>query len=94
MQLSPFQIVLAVYGAASLLCFTLYAIDKAAARAGRRRVRESTLLLLGLACGWPGGLLAQRALRHKTAKLSFLWRFWLTVLANVAVAGYFLHANT
>ncbi|MFP5394292.1 MAG: DUF1294 domain-containing protein [Gammaproteobacteria bacterium] len=74
----------ALYLLASALCFAVYALDKAAARAGRRRTPEATLLWVGLACGWPGGLLAQRWLRHKTAKASFQWRFWLTVLANVA----------
>ena len=71
--------------AMSLLCFALYAIDKSAALAGRRRVPERRLLLLGLLGGWPGGLLAQQLLRHKTRKTSFLLPFWLTVLINVIV---------
>ena len=76
------------YALLSILCFTLYALDKAAARAGRRRTPESTLLWLGLAGGWPGGLLAQRWLRHKTAKPAFLWRFWLSVAVNVLALGW------
>jgi uncharacterized membrane protein YsdA (DUF1294 family) len=43
------------------------------------------LLLLGLFCGWPGGLLAQRLLRHKSSKTSFQVKFGLTVLLNVAL---------
>jgi uncharacterized membrane protein YsdA (DUF1294 family) len=39
---------------------------------------------LGLACGWPGALLAQQLLRHKTAKGSFVATFWGTVVVNVA----------
>ena len=73
------------YGAASLACFVAYALDKAAARAGRRRTRESTLLLFGLACGWPGALLAQQWLRHKSAKPAFLAKSWGTVALNVGV---------
>ncbi|MFP5462920.1 MAG: DUF1294 domain-containing protein, partial [Gammaproteobacteria bacterium] len=34
--------------------------------------------------GWPGALLAQQLLRHKTSKQSFLFGYWTTVLLNVA----------
>jgi uncharacterized membrane protein YsdA (DUF1294 family) len=71
------------YLAASLVCFAAYAVDKAAARSGARRTPERTLLLLGLAGGWPGAVLAQRWLRHKSAKPSFRSRFWFTVVLNV-----------
>ena len=73
------------YALASLACFALYARDKsAAARRGVRRTPERHLLLLGLAGGWPGALLAQQWLRHKTVKRPFRQLFWLTVVANVA----------
>lgn len=72
-----------LYTGMSVLCFAVYALDKSAARAGRRRVPESTLLLLGLAGGWPGGALAQQWLRHKNRKQSFLTPFWVTVIVNV-----------
>jgi len=75
----------ALYAVASVACFIAYALDKAAARQGRRRTPERTLLLLGLAGGWPGGLAAQQLLRHKSAKTSFLIKFWLTVLLNLAL---------
>lgn len=72
------------YGLASFLCYGLYAFDKAAARAGRRRVPESLLLGAGLVGGWPGALVAQHRLRHKTAKPSFRRAFAVTVVVNVA----------
>jgi uncharacterized membrane protein YsdA (DUF1294 family) len=78
-----------VYLGASLACFTAYAIDKSAARSRGRRTPERTLLLLGLACGWPGAVLAQQWLRHKSSKASFRARFWLTVLANVGLFAAF-----
>ena len=74
----------AAYAGMSLLTFIIYAIDKAAARAQRRRTPESTLHLLALACGWPGALLAQQWLRHKSVKQPFRTVFWLTVVINVA----------
>ncbi|WP_285062814.1 DUF1294 domain-containing protein [Frigoribacterium sp. ME-P-080] len=63
----------------------VYALDKSAARRGRRRVPERVLLLLGLLGGWPGALAAQQLLRHKTSKRSFQVAFWGTVAVNVAV---------
>lgn len=72
------------YLVTSLSCFVAYAIDKSAARNGGWRTPERTLLLLGLVGGWPGGVLAQQWLRHKTAKRSFQQMFWFTVVANVA----------
>jgi uncharacterized membrane protein YsdA (DUF1294 family) len=74
----------AFYLGASALCFIVYAFDKAAARGGRWRISERSLLLFGLACGWPGALLAQEWLRHKSSKTSFRRKFWLTVALNVA----------
>jgi uncharacterized membrane protein YsdA (DUF1294 family)/cold shock CspA family protein len=62
----------------------VYALDKSAARRGRRRMPERTLLLLGLLGGWPGALAAQQLLRHKTSKRSFQLAFWGTVAVNVA----------
>ena len=74
----------------SLLAFVAYAIDKSAAREGRRRTPESTLQLLALAGGWPGALLAQRHLRHKSAKPSFQLAFWIIVAINVLAIGWLL----
>ncbi|HEX9171756.1 MAG TPA: DUF1294 domain-containing protein [Telluria sp.] len=76
------------YLVASAFCFAAYAADKSAARANERRTPESTLLMLGLACGWPGGLLAQQWLRHKTVKQPFRTQFWVTVVINVAAFTY------
>jgi uncharacterized membrane protein YsdA (DUF1294 family)/cold shock CspA family protein len=73
-----------VYALASLVCFLAYAVDKSAATAGRWRTPESTLLLLGLAGGWPGAILAQQFLRHKSNKAAFRSAFWATVVINVA----------
>ncbi len=75
----------AAYLLTSLGCFLAYAIDKSAARRGNWRTPEATLLLLGLVGGWPGGLLAQQWLRHKTSKTAFQWKFHLTVALNLGL---------
>lgn len=72
-----------LYLGASLVCFVVYYLDKSAAAAQRWRVSEDTLLGLGLIGGWPGAIIAQQVLRHKSNKASFLAKFWATVIANV-----------
>lgn len=72
-----------LYLGASVLCFVVYAADKAAASANRWRVSEDALLGLGLIGGWPGAIVAQQFLRHKSNKTSFRARFWVTVIANI-----------
>ena len=71
------------YLAASVACFAAYAVDKSAAVAQRWRVSERALLLLGLAGGWPGAIVAQQVLRHKSNKASFRSAFWASVVLNV-----------
>ena len=83
-------IVAGVYPIASLIAFYLYAHDKSAAQAGRWRTPESTLHLSSLLGGWPGGLLAQTMLRHKSSKRSFQAVFWATVILNGAALGWLL----
>jgi uncharacterized membrane protein YsdA (DUF1294 family) len=51
---------------------------------GLWRVSESTLHTLSLVGGWPGALVAQQMLRHKSNKASFRAVFWATVVTNVA----------
>lgn len=72
----------------SCASYLMYAFDKEiAGKAGWRRTPESTLHLLDLAGGWPGGLVAQHVARHKTAKAAFQRAFWITVLFNLALFG-------
>jgi uncharacterized membrane protein YsdA (DUF1294 family)/cold shock CspA family protein len=71
------------YLALSAVCFVMYAADKSAAKSGGWRTQESTLLLIGLVGGWPGAMLAQQLLRHKSVKASFRSAFWGTVVLNV-----------
>lgn len=74
-----------LYLTASLVCYLAYRSDKAAAQAGRWRTAESTLILLGLVGGWPGAIVAQQVLRHKSNKAAFRASFWSSVAVNVAL---------
>jgi len=85
----PFA-VLALYVVASLLAFFAYAIDKSAAKRNQWRTQESTLHLFALIGGWPGALIAQRLLRHKSTKASFQVVFWITVALNCGALGWLL----
>lgn len=78
-------IVLAAYALMSGVAFIAYGLDKSAATAGKQRTPEATLHVLGLLCGWPGALLAQRVFRHKSRKREFQRTFRITVVVNVAV---------
>ena len=73
-----------LYSALSMATFIVYALDKRAAARDEWRVTENTLHLLSLAGGWPGALLAQQTLRHKSAKTAFRRIYWATVVLNVA----------
>ena len=76
--------ILSAYIALSLMTFAVYAVDKSAAKNGDYRVSEALLQWLALAGGWPGALLAQHFLRHKTKKKRFLYVFWAAVAVNCA----------
>ena len=78
---------LVLYYGASLITYSCYSRDKMAALDGRRRTREWRLHLMSLIGGWPGALIAQVHLRHKTRKTSFVVRYWLTVILNCIALG-------
>lgn len=76
--------ILLLYLIVSAATFGAYAVDKSAAKKGAWRTSESTLHLLALVGGWPGALIAQSHLRHKSRKQPFRAVFWATVVMNCA----------
>lgn len=71
----------------SAVTFIIYAMDKLQAKRGGWRVPEQTLHGLELAGGWPGALLAQRLLRHKSSKSGYQMVFWLIVAVHYCAWG-------
>ena len=81
------KLLLVLYLAVSLVAFGFYWYDKRMARDGKMRIPEKTLHLLEALGGWPGALLAQQWLRHKTQKQPFQNIFRLIVAGHVASWG-------
>ncbi len=77
-----------VYLVISAVSYIAYVLDKeAAGKPRRQRTPEFTLHLLDGLGGWPGALIAQQQIRHKTVKASFQARFWFSVVVNLAIFG-------
>lgn len=78
----------------SFVTFAFYAIDKKASIQGQWRTPELRLQLFAVVGGWPGALLAQNLLRHKSNKNSFLRVFWLMTLLNLGAFFWFVFADS
>lgn len=76
----------------SVITYMVYARDKSAARTHRSRNSEGSLHALSLFGGWPGALIAQQHLRHKSQKKSFRIVFGITVLLSIGSVVY-LHTD-
>lgn len=83
-------LVLAGYGLLSAVAFVMYGADKSAAVRGEWRTPESALHAIDLVGGWPGGLVARRAFRHKTTKQPFRTVFWFTAITNCLALAWFV----
>ncbi|HSX85682.1 MAG TPA: cold shock and DUF1294 domain-containing protein [Cellvibrio sp.] len=80
---SPWGIL--IYVLVSVLTYYFYWDDKRRAKQNEWRIPEANLHFWALVGGWPGAFIAQQQFRHKTKKLSFLWVFWLIVIAHQAI---------
>ena len=68
----------------SAVTFLAFGFDKWRARRSGQRVSELMLVMLGALGGWPGGLLGMIVFRHKTAKLSFKFKYALALIPFAA----------
>lgn len=69
----------------SIVCAGFYWHDKVSAQRGEWRTSEGALIFLGIICGWPGAIVAQQLLRHKTTKPSFRSMHWFSIGLNLAI---------
>ena len=74
----------------SVVCYGFYAWDKRRARTANWRIPEKILHCWEILGGWPGGFIAQRRLRHKSSKSSYLLSFWLIVAGHNCLAADWL----
>ena len=81
--------VLALYlSGINLIAFAVYGLDKHYASKGMWRVRERTLVLMALAGGSIGSLVAMKVFRHKTMKPKFKYGVPFILIAETAALIY------
>lgn len=71
----------------TILSFALMGIDKALARAERRRIPEKTLFLSAILGGSIGALLGMYLFRHKTLHRSFRLGMPAILIVQLLLAG-------
>ena len=71
----------------SVLAMVLYGMDKKYAQEGKWRIKESTLLTVGILGGAAGALLAMKLFRHKTRH----WYFWAVNVLGLALQFFLLY---
>ena len=69
----------------------LMGYDKYLAKAQKQRISERTLLGCVFFGGTIGSGLAMFGFRHKTAKKSYLLKFWLIVVAQLLISWFYLN---
>ena len=87
-------IILILYVLLSLVTFLFYWQDKIKATKNRWRTPENILHFSSLIGGWPGALIAQRTLHHKSRKKSFQIAYYLTVILNISVVSFYCFSGS
>lgn len=74
----------------NLVAFSIIGIDKRLAINQKRRISELNLLLTSVIGGTIGSGLAMLVFRHKTSKMSFLWKFFLIGILQVFLVYFYV----
>ncbi|MBQ9216589.1 MAG: DUF1294 domain-containing protein [Muribaculaceae bacterium] len=74
----------------NIITFIVYADDKRRARRGLWRTSESTLVLLAVAGGSVGAVLAMLLLRHKTRHTRFVIGIPTILVVQILIAFFML----
>jgi uncharacterized membrane protein YsdA (DUF1294 family) len=85
------MILLYTFLALNIIAFVLVGYDKKLAQNNKRRISERTLLTFALIGGTIGSGLGMLFFRHKTAKRSYLLKFWLIVILQVLMGSFFFN---
>ncbi len=86
LQLAP---ILCWFAGVNISAFLSMGKDKASAKASLARTPEATLLILGLAGGFPGILAGRKFFNHKTTKKAFIIPMWLLFALQLFSVAYF-----
>ncbi len=68
----------------SVVTFAVYGWDKRQSRMVGWRIPESRLHWLAILGGWPGAMIGQSVVRHKTRKLIFRLMPWAAAILHMA----------
>ena len=86
-------LLISLYLILSIVTYLMFAWDKRAAQRGRSRTSEKTLHVFSLLGGWPGALLAQRTLKHKSRKQPFKLILWVSITLNIGCLVWLVYGN-
>ena len=73
----------------NLIAFVSIGYDKFLAKNQKRRIPERTLLSFVFLGGTIGSGIAMLLFRHKTAKKSYLWKFFAVIIIQILTITYF-----
>ncbi|SIQ58279.1 Uncharacterized membrane protein YsdA, DUF1294 family [Chryseobacterium sp. RU37D] len=73
----------------NFIAFIIFGVDKKRAEKHQRRISENILLSVSFLGGTIGAVLGMTIFRHKISKTSFLLRFGLVVLIQIALFYFF-----
>jgi uncharacterized membrane protein YsdA (DUF1294 family)/cold shock CspA family protein len=77
---NPFPLI--IYSLMSVITTVLYKVDKNRAQQNAWRISETSLHIAEFLGGWPGALVSQYNFRHKNAKFSYQFVFWVIVFVH------------
>ena len=83
------MILLYTFLALNLIAFILIGYDKKQAQKNKKRISEKMLLVFGLIGGTIGSGIGMLFFRHKTAKRSYLLKFWLIVILQILMVWFY-----
>jgi uncharacterized membrane protein YsdA (DUF1294 family) len=83
------QFLFYLFLALNLIAFVLMGYDKNRAKNHQRRISEKTLLTFVLLGGTIGSGLGMLIFRHKTAKRSYLLKFWGIVIVQLLIVWFY-----